>query len=61
MDEVRADYEHQLDARFAAARGFVDEVLLPEELAPRRSPALARVAMHNPGPHVGPFQLRDGA
>src|SRR5690606_6808268 len=26
MDAVRADYEHQLDARYAAARGFVDAV-----------------------------------
>jgi 3-methylcrotonyl-CoA carboxylase beta subunit len=60
MDEVRADYEHQLDARFAGARGFVDEVLLPEELRPALS-LLLRAAMHNPGPHVGPFQLRDGA
>ncbi len=32
MDEVREDYERQLDARFAAARGFVDEVVLPEEV-----------------------------
>jgi acetyl-CoA carboxylase carboxyltransferase component len=31
MDAVRADYERQLDARYAAARGFVDAVLLPEE------------------------------
>ena len=28
MDEVRADYDRQLDARFAGARGFVDEVVL---------------------------------
>src|SRR2546426_73193 len=26
VDAMRADYEHQLDARFAAARGFVDEI-----------------------------------
>lgn len=31
MDEVRADYERQLDALYAGARGFVDAVLLPEE------------------------------
>src|SRR5947207_9895812 len=24
VDEMRADYEHQLDARYAAARGFID-------------------------------------
>jgi acetyl-CoA carboxylase carboxyltransferase component len=31
MEEVRADYEAQLDALYAGARGFVDAVLLPEE------------------------------
>ncbi|MFW6201811.1 MAG: acyl-CoA carboxylase subunit beta, partial [Gemmatimonadota bacterium] len=31
MDAVRADYERQLDARYAAARGFVDAVILPDE------------------------------
>jgi acetyl-CoA carboxylase carboxyltransferase component len=31
MAEVRADYEAQLDALYAGARGWVDAVLLPEE------------------------------
>jgi acetyl-CoA carboxylase carboxyltransferase component len=56
MDEVREDYERQLDARFAAARGFVDEVVLPEELRPALT-LLLRAARQNPGPHVGPFHL----
>jgi 3-methylcrotonyl-CoA carboxylase beta subunit len=56
MDEVRDDYERQLDARFAAARGFVDEVILPEELRDALS-LLLRAGLQNPGPHVGPFQL----
>ncbi|MGE0159123.1 MAG: acyl-CoA carboxylase subunit beta [Gemmatimonadales bacterium] len=56
MDEVRADYERQLDARFAAARGFVDDVLLPEELRPTLI-LLLRAALRNPGPHLGPFQI----
>jgi acetyl-CoA carboxylase carboxyltransferase component len=56
MDEVRAEYERQLDARYAGARGFVDEVLLPEELRPAVG-LLLRAALHNPGPHIGPFQL----
>jgi acetyl-CoA carboxylase carboxyltransferase component len=56
MDEVRAEYERQLDARFAGARGFVDEVLLPEELRPALA-LLLRAALHNPSPHIGPFQL----
>ncbi len=56
MDEVRADYERQLDARFAAARGFVDEVVLPEEIRGALT-LLLRSALQNPGPHLGPFQL----
>jgi 3-methylcrotonyl-CoA carboxylase beta subunit len=56
MDEVREDYERQLDARFAAARGFVDEVVLPEEL-PEALALLLRAGLQNPGPHLGPFQL----
>jgi 3-methylcrotonyl-CoA carboxylase beta subunit len=56
MDEVREDYEKQLDARFAAARGFVDEVVLPEELRDALS-LLLRAGLQNPGPHVGPFHL----
>ncbi len=54
MDAVRADYEHQLDARYAAARGFVDAVLRPEQVRPTLAFAL-RAALHNPGPHIGPF------
>ena len=56
MDEVREDYERQLDARFAAARGFVDEVVLPEEARDALT-LLLRAARQNPGPHVGPFHL----
>jgi 3-methylcrotonyl-CoA carboxylase beta subunit len=56
MDEVRRDYERQLDARFAAARGFVDEIVLPEEVRPALE-LLLRAGLSNPGPHLGPFQL----
>jgi len=56
MDEVRAEYERQLDARFAGARGFVDEVVLPEELRGALS-LLLRAALNNAGPHLGPFTL----
>jgi acetyl-CoA carboxylase carboxyltransferase component len=56
IDQVRADYESQLDARYAAARGFVDAVIAPEET--RATLALAlRAAINNPGPHLGPFVL----
>jgi acetyl-CoA carboxylase carboxyltransferase component len=54
--QVRADYESQLDARYAAARGFVDAVIAPEDT--RATLALAlRAALQNPGPHLGPFML----
>jgi acetyl-CoA carboxylase carboxyltransferase component len=56
MDEVRAEYDRQLDARFAGARGFVDEIVLPEELRPALA-LLLRAALHNPGPHLGAFQI----
>lgn len=56
MDEVRADYERQLDARFAGARGFVDEVVTPDELRPALE-LLLRAALHNRGPHLGAFHL----
>ena len=59
MDEVRDDYDRQLDARFAGARGFVDEIVLPEELRPALG-LLIRAALHNPGPHLGPFQISGG-
>ncbi len=56
IDAVRADYERQLDARHAAARGFVDAVLRPQDLRSRVGFAL-RAGLHNPGPHIGPFGL----
>ena len=31
IESMRADYEQQLDARYAAARGFVDAIVTPEE------------------------------
>ena len=56
VDEMRADYEHQLDARFAAARGYVDAIIYPEETRETVSFAL-RAALQNAGPHLGPFVL----
>jgi len=56
MAAVRADYDQQLDARFAAARGFVDAVILPDETRAALSLAL-RTALNNPGPHLGAFVL----
>jgi acetyl-CoA carboxylase carboxyltransferase component len=54
IDAVRADYDAQLDARYAAARGFVDAVIAPEDTRAILGLAL-RTALHNPGPHLGPW------
>jgi 3-methylcrotonyl-CoA carboxylase beta subunit len=59
MEEMREDYEHQLDARYAAARGFIDAIVAPEETRDVLAMAL-RVALQNPGPHLGAFVLPDG-
>jgi len=55
-EEMRADYEHQLDARYAAARGYVDAIIHPEDTRDVLAMAL-RAALQNPGPHLGPFVL----
>jgi 3-methylcrotonyl-CoA carboxylase beta subunit len=52
MERVRAKYERELDARFAAARGFVDAIITPEDTRGALELAL-RVALNNPGPHLG--------
>ena len=59
MDAVRAEYDRQLDATYAAARGFVDAVVLPEEMREAVTLCL-RAAQGNPGPHLGPFVLPPG-
>jgi len=56
VDAMRADYDHQLDARFAGARGFVDALVLPEET--RDTVAfLLEVTTEFTGPHIGAFVL----
>ena len=56
MQGVRNSYEEQLDAKYAAARGFVDAVILPENTRDALELSL-RVAMNFRGPHVGQFVL----
>jgi acetyl-CoA carboxylase carboxyltransferase component len=56
IESMRADYEQQLDARFAAARGFVDAIVTPEETRDHLA-FLLRVAANYAGPHIGPFVL----
>jgi acetyl-CoA carboxylase carboxyltransferase component len=55
-EAMRADYEHQLDAKHAGARGFVDAVLTPEEARDMLAFAL-RVTVNFDGPHLGPYVL----
>jgi acetyl-CoA carboxylase carboxyltransferase component len=56
MDRVRETYDMELDAKYAAARGFVDAVLTPETTRPALELAL-RTAQNYPGPHLGQFVL----
>jgi acetyl-CoA carboxylase carboxyltransferase component len=56
MESMRADYEQQLDARFAGARGYVDAIIAPEETRDQLAFTL-RIAANYPGPHLGPFVL----
>lgn len=56
VDAMRADYEHQLDARYAGARGFIDAIVYPENTRETLAMAL-RTALHNRGPHLGAFVL----
>jgi 3-methylcrotonyl-CoA carboxylase beta subunit len=52
MERVRAKYESELDAKFAAARGFVDAIIFPEETR-RVLEITLRTTLNNPGPHLG--------
>ena len=56
ISEMREDYEHQLDARYAGARGYIDAIVYPEDT--RSTLALAlRAAWQNAGPHLGPYVI----
>jgi acetyl-CoA carboxylase carboxyltransferase component len=57
---TRAEYERQLDARYAAARGFVDAIIAPEVTREVLDLAL-RTVLENPAPHIGAFTLPDDA
>jgi acetyl-CoA carboxylase carboxyltransferase component len=56
IDEMREDYEHQLDAKYAGARGYIDAIIYPEETRAVLAMAL-RASLHNAGPHLGAFVL----
>ena len=59
VETMRADYEQQLDARYAGARGYIDAIVYPEDTREVLAMAL-RASLQNPGPHIGPFQLPAG-
>ena len=56
MDKVRETYDQELDAKYAAARGFVDAVITPETTRPALELSL-RTAQNYSGPHLGQFVL----
>ncbi|MFQ5704289.1 MAG: acyl-CoA carboxylase subunit beta [Gemmatimonadales bacterium] len=56
VQKMRNDYEHQLDAKYAAARGYVDAVIVPEETRKILGFALGVTSKYR-GPHIGPFVL----
>jgi len=56
IEQMRADYERDLDARHAAARGQVDLIVTPEETRAVLA-FLLRVTARFAGPHLGPFVL----
>ena len=60
MDKVRETYDQELDAKYAAARGFVDAVIAPELTRDALELSL-RTSMNYSGPHLGQFVLpREG-
>jgi acetyl-CoA carboxylase carboxyltransferase component len=56
VDEMREDYERQLDAKYAGARGYIDAIVYPEDTRQTLAMAL-RTALQNRGPHLGAFVL----
>ncbi len=59
MDQVRENYDKELDAKYAAARGFVDAVITPEFTRDALELALCTTLNYS-GPHIGPFVLPTG-
>lgn len=56
MKSVRETYERDLDAKYAAARGFVDAVITPEDTRDAIELSL-RTGLNYEGPHIGQFVL----
>jgi acetyl-CoA carboxylase carboxyltransferase component len=56
MEKVRESYEQELDAKYAAARGFVDAVITPETTRDALELSL-QTTLNYSGPHIGQFVL----
>ena len=56
MDKVRETYDRELDAKYAAARGFVDAVIAPEDTLLALELSL-RTSQNYAGPHLGQFVI----
>jgi acetyl-CoA carboxylase carboxyltransferase component len=56
VEKMRADYEHNLDAKYAAARGYVDAIVPPEEIRRMLAFTLGATRYYR-GPHLGAFVL----
>jgi 3-methylcrotonyl-CoA carboxylase beta subunit len=56
MDQVRETYDTELDAKYAAARGFVDAVIHPDNTRDALELAL-RTSLNYSGPHIGQFVM----
>ena len=56
VDAMKADYEQQLDAKYAAARGYVDAIVTAEETRATLAFLLDVVGRYA-GPHFGPYVL----
>ena len=53
---ISKKYDKELDAKYAAARGFVDAVIKPESTREALELAL-RTSQNYTGPHLGQFVL----
>ncbi len=56
MEAVRQTYEKELDTKYAAARGFVDAIVIPERLRDSLELAL-QTTLNTDKPHLGAFVL----
>ncbi len=56
MEAVRATYNKEMDAKYAAARGFVDAIVAPSDLRHALELSL-RTTLNTETPHLGAFVL----